>query len=63
MPPRRPKPASQPVRPGHQSLGEACRSLGLNSHGMRCPACPLKVLCVTETRWRVPRQSRLRYLV
>jgi hypothetical protein len=63
MPPRQPKPASQSVRQGRQSLGEACRSLGLDSHGMRCPGCPLKVLCVTETRWRVPRQSRLRYLV
>jgi hypothetical protein len=45
------------------SLGEACRELGLDSHGMRCPACPLKVLCMTETRWRVPRTRRPRYLV
>jgi hypothetical protein len=42
------------------SLGEACRELGLDSHGMRCPACPLKVLCMTETRWRVPRTTTIR---
>jgi hypothetical protein len=47
------------------SLGEACRELGLDSYGMRCPACPLKVLCMTETRWRVPRPTtpRSRQLV
>jgi hypothetical protein len=45
------------------SLGEACREQGLDAHGMRCPACPLKVLCMTETRWRVPRNPRPRYLI
>jgi hypothetical protein len=37
--------------------------LGLDAHGMRCPVCPLKVLCMTETRWRVPRTPRERYLI
>jgi len=63
MPPTRPKPASQALNRRHQSLGEACRSRGLDSHGMRCPACPLKVLCMTETRWRVPRTPRPRHLI
>jgi hypothetical protein len=61
-PPRRAKPATPAKRPCHRTLGEACRELGLDSHGMRCPVCPLKVLCMTETRWRVPR-NRERYLV
>jgi hypothetical protein len=30
---------------------------------MRCPACPLKILCMTETRWRVPRNPRPRHLI
>jgi hypothetical protein len=60
--PRRPK-SAPPPRPHYRSLGEACRELGLDAHGMRCPACPLKVLCMTETRWRVPRTPRPRYLI
>jgi hypothetical protein len=40
------------------TLGQACREAGLDAHGMRCPPCPLKVLCVTETRWRVRREQR-----
>jgi hypothetical protein len=61
-PHRRTVPAeSRPAR--RRSLGESCRELGLDSHGMRCPACPLKVLCMTETRWRVPRAPRPRYLI
>jgi hypothetical protein len=61
--PPRPKtaPETRPARYG--SLGEACRESGLDSHGMRCPACPLKVLCMTETRWRVPRTRQPRHLV
>jgi len=60
--PRQPKPLS-PKQPAYcRSLGEACRELQLDSHGMRCPACPLKVLCMTETRWRVPRDPQQRYL-
>jgi hypothetical protein len=54
---------SEPVAPPRRSLGEACRALGLDSHGLRCPACPLKVLCMTETRWRVPLAKRPRYLI
>jgi hypothetical protein len=45
------------------SLREACRGMELDTHGMRCPVCPLKVLCLTDTRWRVPRMPRPRYLV
>ena len=64
MPPRQQlKQTSPPRRRRHQSLGEACRGLGLDVHGMRCPGCPLKVLCTTETRWRVPRTPRPRYLI
>jgi hypothetical protein len=63
MLPRRPQPPTPPRRPQRRSLGEACRELGLDSYGMRCPACPLKVLCMTETRWRVPRTHRLRQLI
>jgi hypothetical protein len=63
MPPRRTKQPSAPRSPRYRSLGESCRALGLDAHGMRCPACPLKVLCMTETRWRVPRNRRPRYLI
>jgi len=63
MPPRLSK-VDAPAPPARRrSLGEACRELGLDTHGMRCPACPLKVLCVTETRWRVPRVRRPRDMV
>jgi len=57
MPPRQPERPVPPRPARRMSLGEACRELGLDSHGMRCPACPLKVLCMTETRWRVPRTT------
>ncbi len=56
-PPRRPKPP-QTLRSRPMTLGQACREAGLDAHGMRCPPCPLKVLCVTETRWRVRREQR-----
>jgi hypothetical protein len=60
---RRPQQVTPPRRTQRRSLGEACRELGLDSYGMRCPACPLKVLCMTETRWRVPRTPRPKYLI
>jgi hypothetical protein len=63
MTPKRSRRAIPPRRPYRRSLGESCRELGLDAHGMRCPACPLKVLCVTETRWRVPRNPKPRYLI
>jgi len=66
MPPTLSRPSREPPpaeRPCSRSLGESCRELGLDAHGQRCPACPLKVLCMTETRWRVPRTPRPRYLV
>jgi len=44
-------------------LGEACRERELDAHGQRCPACPLKVLCLTETRWHVRQLERPRYLI
>lgn len=54
----------QPRRGRPMSLGEACREVGLDARGMRCPVCPLKALCMTETRWRVRRAApRPRYLV
>ena len=63
-PPPSPPKYPPPERPTHyRSLGESCRELGLDSHGMRCPACPLKVLCMTETRWRVQRETRPGYMV
>jgi hypothetical protein len=62
-PPREPKYPTPTERAHYGSLGEACRELRLDTHGMRCPACPLKVLCMTETRWQVPRTPRPRYLV
>lgn len=59
---KRSRPVTPPRRSRRLSLGEACRDLGLDSYGMRCPVCPLKVLCMTETRWRV-RRTPPRYLV
>jgi len=44
-------------------MREACRGLELDAHGMRCAACPVKMLCMTETRWRAPLNPRPRYLV
>jgi hypothetical protein len=63
MPPKRNRQVPPPLHNQPRSLGEACRELGLDSYGMRCPACPLKVLCMTESRWRVPRLQRPRNLV
>jgi hypothetical protein len=59
----KPKPPTPPRQAYCRTLGDACRESGLDAHGMRCPACPLKVLCMTETRWRVPRTPRPGYLV
>jgi hypothetical protein len=63
MPPRRPQKATVERRARRLSLGEACRENGLDAFGQRCPACPLKALCVSDTRWRVQRPPRPRYLV
>jgi len=63
MPPRKARPVPPPRPARRMSLGEACRERGLDTHGLRCPAGPLKALCKTETRWRVPRTPRPRYLV
>lgn len=63
MPTRRPRPDPLSRRNPPMSLGEACRGRGLDALGLRCPACPLKVLCLTETRWRVPRLPRPRHMV
>ena len=63
MPPPPTRQTNPPPRNQPRSLGEACRELGLDAHGMRCPACPLKVLCMTETRWHVRRDERLRQLI
>ena len=62
--PSRPPEDIRPEPPARRrSLGEACRELGLDALGLRCPGCPLKVLCMTETRWRVPRTPRRGYLI
>jgi len=45
-----------------RSLGDACRELGLDDDGQRCPECPLKTLCESEERWLVCRGERPRYL-
>jgi hypothetical protein len=63
MPPRRPQKATVERRARRLSLGEACRENGLDAFGQRCPACPLKALCVSDTRWRVHREPRPKYLV
>jgi hypothetical protein len=33
------------------SLWEACLRLGLDEDGARCPNCPVRGLCESETRW------------
>jgi len=58
MPPRYPADAA----PRPRSLGDACREAGLDDDGERCPACALKQLCESETRWLVCRNERPRYL-
>jgi len=58
MPPHYPNDAG--LRP--RSLGEACREMGLDDDGERCPTCPLKELCESEARWLVCRSERPRYL-
>jgi hypothetical protein len=63
MPPRRPRKIVLQRPSRRLSLGEACRENGLDAHGQRCPVCPLKALCVSETRWRVRRPPRPRYLI
>jgi hypothetical protein len=63
MPPRDSKPAEPEASSRRRSLGEACRELGIDAHGQRCPGCPLKVLCMTETRWHVRRTPPHRYLI
>jgi hypothetical protein len=58
MSPRYPNDA----RLGPRSLGEACREMGLDDEGERCPVCPLKERCESETRWLVCRTAPPRYL-
>jgi hypothetical protein len=36
-----------------RSLREACRQVGLDHRGMRCPDCPLRDLCESDVRWLV----------
>ena len=38
-----------PVR----TLKEACREIGLDDRGRKCPLCPLRDLCESEERWLV----------
>jgi hypothetical protein len=42
-----------PTRP--RSLREACRQVGLDRGGARCPTCPLRELCEHDERWMVRR--------
>jgi hypothetical protein len=42
-----------PVR----TLGEACREVGRDECGRRCPSCPLRELCQNEARWLVQRSA------
>jgi hypothetical protein len=58
MPPRYPADA----RFSPRALGDASRALGLDDDGERCPQCPLKQLCESETRWLVCRTDPPRYL-
>jgi hypothetical protein len=61
MAPRQTEPERSSSSP--RSLGDACRSQGLDVFGLRCPGCPLKALCMTETRWVVSRAPRQSYLI
>ncbi len=36
-----------------RSLREACRQVGLDRYGERCPDCPLRYLCEDDGRWLV----------
>ncbi len=38
------------------SLGEACERAGEDDDGRRCPFCPLRELCLDESRWVVHRR-------
>ena len=45
------------------SLREACREVGRDENGRRCPTCPVKSLCKDESRWVVRRDRKpLRYV-
>lgn len=39
--------------PMASSLRQACRNAGLDHNGERCPDCPLRQLCKSESRWLV----------
>ena len=42
------------------SLRDACEQTGHDDAGQRCPSCPLKGLCASETRWLIELVPRSR---
>jgi hypothetical protein len=48
---------SAPISPA-LSLRQACRKVGYDDGGKRCPGCPLKELCESEERWIVRLTAR-----
>jgi hypothetical protein len=50
-------PTDPPLSPA-LSLRQACRKVGYDDGGKRCPGCPLKELCESEERWIVRLTAR-----
>ena len=42
------------------TLGNACEKTGYDDSGKRCPSCPIKGLCASETRWLIELVPRSR---
>lgn len=61
--PRRRTPRAGTIEPrGHSSsisLREACRRVGCDNVGARCPSCNLASYCSDDSRWLVRRPSRI----
>lgn len=55
-----PKPANAVSHRGPRPLVEACRASGHDREGGRCPRCPLRAPCESDTRWLVRPAEDLR---
>jgi hypothetical protein len=52
------RPVIGPVRLAPRTLHRACRHMGHDRDGTRCPGCAIRSLCESDERWLVNFSSR-----